>query len=192
MEQVRCFVAIELPEGVKAGLSRLQARLKAQDPPEVKWVEPTGVHLTLKFLGEVDADMTSLITESVREAARGIPPFRLEVVGLGVFPNLRRVQVVWVGLGGELGRLLALQKRVECGLAGLGFAPEARAFPHHLTLARVRERAAPGEREEVGRVVASAKFDAALDFPVSEVSLMRSQLSRAGAVYSQISSVRLE
>lgn len=192
MEKVRCFVAVELPAEVRAGLSRLQARLKATDLPQVRWVDPGSIHLTLQFLGEVDAGVTDLIGESIQESARGLPPFSLVVGGLGVFPNLQRVRVVWVGLGGEVDRLLELQRRIESGLAGLGFAPEARAFTPHLTLARVRERAAPGEREEVGKLVAGARSDAALTFTVNEVALMRSQLTRAGAIYSRISRAGLE
>jgi 2'-5' RNA ligase len=192
MEQIRCFIAIELPEEVKAGLSRLQAKLKLANPPSVKWVDPHSTHLTLKFLGEVDADMTGLITEAIGEAAYGIPPFHLEVKGLGVFPNLRRVQVAWVGIIGEIDKLVQLQKRIESNLAELGFAPESRAFTPHLTLARVHERASPDERQELGQLIADTKSEAVYAFPVDAISLMRSQLTRAGAIYSQISSVKLK
>ena len=192
MEQIRCFIAIELPEEIRAGLSRLQAKLKSANPPSVKWVDPHSTHLTLKFLGSVDADMTSLITEAIEEASYGIPPFHLEVKGLGVFPNLRRVQVAWVGINGEIDKLTQLQKRIESNLAGLGFAPEERAFTPHLTLARVREQASPDERQELGQLITDTKFEAVYTFPVDAISLMRSQLTRAGAIYSQISSVKLK
>jgi len=192
MEQIRCFIAIELTEEIRAGLSRLQAKLKSANPPSVKWVDPRSTHLTLKFLGSVDADMTSLITEAIGEASYGIPPFHLEVKGLGVFPNLRRVQVAWVGISGEIDKLTQLQKRIESNLAGLGFAPEERAFTPHLTLARVREQASPDERQELGQLITDTKFEAVYTFPVDAISLMQSQLTRAGAIYSQISSVKLK
>ncbi len=191
MEQVRCFIAVELPEEIRAGLSRLQTKLKSGNQFSVKWVDPYSVHLTLKFLGNVNADMTSQITEAMGEAAQGVSPFHLEIKGLGVFPNPRRVQVIWVGISGEVDKLLQLQKGIESNLARLGFAPEARAFTPHLTLARVRDQASPDERQRLGQLIASTKFEAGYTFPVNAVSLMRSQLTREGAIYSQLSSVEL-
>jgi len=191
MEQLRCFIAIELPEEIRAGLSRLQAQLKSGNQFSVKWVDPYSVHLTLKFLGNVNADMMSQITEAIAEAAQGVSSFHLEIKGLGVFPNPRRVQVVWVGISGEVDKLLQLQKGIESALARLGFAPESRAFTPHLTLARVRDRTSPDERQRLGELIAGTKFEAAYTFPVEAISLMRSQLTREGAIYSQISSVEL-
>ncbi len=191
MEQVRCFIAVELPEEVKAGLSQLQAQLKSGNQFPVKWVNPYSTHLTLKFLGNVDADRTSQITEAIAEAAQGVSPFNLEIKDLGVFPNLRRVQVIWVGVSGEVDKLLQLQKGIESSLAGLNFAPESRAFTPHLTLARVRDQASPDERQKLGELIASTKFEKAYTLPVEAIRLMRSQLTREGAIYSQISSVEL-
>ena len=192
MEQVRCFIAIELPEEVRAGLSRLQAQLKSGDQPGVKWVDPYSIHLTLKFLGSVAVDRLDPITAALGEAAQRVSPFRLKVEGLGVFPNLRRVQVVWVGVSGEVDRLAQLQQRIESNLAGLGFAPEGRRFTPHLTLARLRDRASLDERQEFGQLIASTKFESAYSFQVDTVSLIRSQLTREGAIYNRISSVELK
>jgi 2'-5' RNA ligase len=192
MEQVRCFIAIGLTDEIKAGLEQLQSQLKSGGQTSIKWVDPYSIHLTLKFLGGVDGDKISPITAAMAEAVQGVAPFRLEVKGLGAFPNLRRVQVVWVGVGGEVDKLAYLQQRLESSLAGLGFAPENRRFTPHLTLARVRERASLAEREGLGQLIASAKFEAAHSFPVTEVSLMRSQLTREGAIYSRISAAALK
>jgi 2'-5' RNA ligase len=192
MEQVRCFIAIELPEEVKAGLTRLQAKLKSGNQCPVKWVDPYSVHLTLKFLGNVDADRISQITAALAEAAQGVSPFHLEIKGLGVFPNLRQVQIAWVGVSGDLDKLLRLQQRIESNLSRLGFAPEPRAFTPHLTLARVRDQSSPDERQKLGQLISSTKFEAAYSFPVDSTRLMRSQLTREGAIYSQISSVVLK
>jgi 2'-5' RNA ligase len=192
MEQVRCFIAIELPDEVRAGLARLQAQLKSGDQPGVKWVDPYGIHLTLKFLGNVDVNRIDPITAAMGEAAQGVSPFPLKVEGLGVFPNLRRVQVVWVGVSGEVDRLAQLQQRLESNLAGLGFAPESRRFTPHLTLARLRDRASLDERQRFGQLIAGTKFEAAYSFQVDAIRLMRSQLTREGAIYSRISSVELK
>jgi 2'-5' RNA ligase len=191
MEPVRCFIAIELPDEIKAGLKSIQAQLKSGSQTSVKWVDPYGIHLTLKFLGNVAVDRMGEITGAMGETVQGVSPFQLEVKDLGVFPNLRRVQVVWVGVSGEVDKLARLQQRLESVLAGLGFAPEGRRFTPHLTLARVRDQASPDERQRLGQLIADTRFEADYTFPVDAISLIRSQLSREGAIYSRISSVAL-
>jgi len=192
VEQVRCFIAIGLTDEIKAGLKDLQAQLKSGGQTSIKWVDPYSIHLTLKFLGSVDAAKIAPITAAMEEAVQGVAPFSLKVEGLGVFPNLRRVQVVWVGVGGEVDKLAHLQQRLESNLAGLGFAPENRRFTPHLTLARVRDRASLDERGGLGELIAGTKFETAYSFPVEAVSLMKSQLTREGAIYSRISAAALK
>ncbi len=192
MEQIRSFIAIELPDELKAGLTQLEAQLKLGKQPWVKWVDPYSIHLTLKFLGNVAVDRISELARVIEEAVQEISPFHLEVKELGVFPNLRRVQIVWVGVSGEVDKIGQLQQRIESNLARLGFAPESRPFTPHLTLARLRDRVSPDERERFGQLIASTKFEAVYVVDVDTVSLMRSQLTREGAIYSRISSVQLK
>ena len=192
MEQVRSFIAIELPDELKLALSQLQSQLKSGKQYPVKWTDPYGVHLTLKFLGNIAVAKTGEITKAIETAARGIPPFHLEVKGLGVFPNLRRVQVAWIGVSGDVDRLNQLQQYLESKLTPLGFAPEARRFTPHLTLARLRDRASFEERQSFGQLIASTRFDKIYGFSVDSVNLMKSQLTREGAIYSKISSVKLK
>jgi len=192
MEQVRSFIAISLPEEVKAGLAQLQAQLKSGEPSSVKWVDPFSIHLTLKFLGNVAVDKVDEITKAMEKAAQGISPFHLEVKSLGAFPNLRRVQVVWVGINGEVKKLSQLQQRIESNLSPLGFTPELRPFAPHLTLARLRDQASSDERQRLGQLIAGTKFEPAHTIKVDSINLMRSQLTREGPIYSQISSVRLK
>jgi 2'-5' RNA ligase len=192
MEQVRCFIAVELPDEVKTGLDQLQAQLKSGRQTSAKWVDPYSIHLTLKFLGNVASDRTGEITEAMKGASQGVSPFQLEVKDLGVFPNLRRVQVAWVGISGEVDKLARLQQKIESALAGLGFAPEKRRFTPHLTLARLRNHASPDERQRFGQLIADTRFEAAYSLPVEAINLMRSQLTREGAIYSRISSVELK
>ena len=191
MEQIRSFIAIELPDELKVGLTQLQSQLKLSKQPWVKWVDPYSVHLTLKFLGSIAVDRIGEITGAMEEAAQGIPPFHLAVKDLGVFPNLRRVQVAWVGISGAVDKLGQLQQGIESNLTRLGFAPESRSFTPHLTLARLRDRAPLDERQRFGQLIASTKFEAVYAIEVDAISLMRSQLTREGAIYSRISSVVL-
>ncbi|MBA7608372.1 RNA 2',3'-cyclic phosphodiesterase [subsurface metagenome] len=192
MEQIRSFIAIELPDELKLELIQLEARLKLGKQPWVKWVNPYSIHLTLKFLGNIAVDRTGEITRAIEAAVQGISPFHLEVKELGVFPNLRRVQVAWVGISGDVDKLSQLQKRIETTLTPLGFAPESRAFTPHLTLARLRDQASLDERQRFGQLIANAKFEAAYTIEVDAISLMRSQLTREGAIYSRISLVELK
>ncbi len=192
MEQIRSFIAIELPDELRLGLVQLEARLKSGKAPWVKWVDPNSIHLTLKFLGNIASDRTGEITRAMEEAAQETSPFHLEVKDLGVFPNLKRVQVAWVGISGEVDKLGRLQQGIESNLARLGFAPESRLFTPHLTLARLHNRASLDERQRFGQLIADTKFEANYTIKVGAISLMRSQLTREGAIYSRISSVRLK
>ena len=192
MEQVRSFIAIELPDELKLELSHLEARLESGKQPGIKWVDPYSIHLTLKFLGNIAVDRIKEITEAMDAAAQGIPPFHLEVKDLGVFPNLKRVQVVWVGISGEIDKLNQLQKQLESNLARLRFAPESRPFTPHLTLARLRNQVSLDERQRFGQLIASNRFEAAATIKVATINLMRSQLTREGAIYSRISAVSLK
>jgi len=191
MEQIRSFIAIELPPEVKAGLDSLEERLKAGQHPFVKWVDPEGIHLTLKFLGNIAPTTVPDIIEAITRIAQPIPPFHLQIGGLGAFPGWQRPQVVWVGVGGEVQKLATLQRGMEAALAPLGFPPEPRSFSPHLTLGRLRERASPGDRRRFAQWAQSVKFEASLPFEVDALRLMKSQLTPSGAIYSQLASVEL-
>jgi 2'-5' RNA ligase len=190
-EQIRSFIAIELSEEAKEGLARLRRELERDEHKFVKWVDTGGVHLTLKFLGNIPAKRVTEITEAMKEAAQGIFPFHLEISGLGAFPSLRQPRVLWVGVGGEMDKLSRLQQNIDSALAALGFAREERPFVPHLTLARIREEASPPERRNFGELVGSTTFEDKYHVEVAAIRLMRSQLTSAGAIYTCLSVVRL-
>jgi 2'-5' RNA ligase len=190
MEQIRSFIAIELSDELKSKLGQLESRLKTAGIYGVRWVNPVSIHLTLKFLGDIDAGRAGEITSAMEESFRGTSPFRLAVEGLGVFPNLRRVQVAWVGLGGDMEILKGIQQKLESNLEPLGFPAEKRAFTPHLTLARVNNRASPDDRRRLGKLISETDFTPVV-LEVNSVNLMKSQLTRQGAVYSRLSVVSL-
>jgi len=192
MEQIRAFIAVELPDEVKSALARLEDELKSGGRFGVKWVDPYGIHMTLKFLGNIAADRVAEITVAMAEAAAETSPLHLELNGLGVFPNSRKAQVAWVGLGGDVDGLAGLQRRLESGLAELGFPPENRSFQPHLTLARVRSQTPPQERQSFGEMIAGAAFQCDAVIDVDAVSLMKSRLTPQGAIYTRIGSAGLE
>ncbi|MBI2846948.1 MAG: RNA 2',3'-cyclic phosphodiesterase [Chloroflexi bacterium] len=191
MAQIRAFIAVELPKEIRAALARLQEGLKAEGFSFVKWVDPEGVHLTLKFLGNIEEGKTSRIVEAISSAVEGVGPFRLGLSDLGGFPSLHQPRVIWAGLNGDLETLLNLHRRVEIAMATLGFPKEGRPFTGHLTLGRVRENASPSERRKLGEEVARSKSEG-LSFPVNGVSLMRSTLMPSGAIYSRIALIDLK
>jgi 2'-5' RNA ligase len=190
-EQIRSFIAIELPEEAKEGLTRLKKELERDEHKFVKWVDPRGIHLTLKFLGNIPSKQVAEITEAIEGAAQGISPFHLEIGGLGAFPSLRQARVFWVGINGEVYKLSRLQQNIDSALAALGFAKEERSFVPHLTLARIRQGASPLERRIFGELVGSTIFEDKYHVKVESISLMRSQLTPAGAIYTRLSLVGL-
>jgi len=190
-EQIRSFVAIELPEEARKGLARLRNELERDEHRFVKWVDPGGIHLTLKFLGNIPSKRVTEVTGAMEEATQGTSPLHLQISGLGVFPGLKQVRVLWVGIGGEVDKLSKLQRNIDSALAGLGFPKEERPFAPHLTLARIRQGASPSERRSFGELVDSTIFEEKYPVEVETVNLMKSQLTPAGAIYTRLSAVRL-
>lgn len=181
---VRLFIAIELSNEIKLELKNLQDILKPVSPNAAKWVDPSGIHLTLKFLGNVESGKIPMITDAVKEAVSNVSPFELMLKELGAFPDLKRIQVLWVGLQGDLNSLQALQKQIEQKVSPLGFPTEKRSFIPHLTLARLRNIATPVERRALGEKLSVIKFNSTSVLEVKSISLMKSHLTREGAIYT--------
>ncbi len=188
---MRAFIAVELPDSLKAELAELESCLKAGASGGVKWVVAEDIHITLKFLGDISPESTPDILAAIEAAADGIAPFRLGVGGLGVFPNLTSPQVVWVGVRGDTESLVALQGCLDKRLEALDFPLERRRFSPHLTLARMRRQATPDQRQIIGRLATETTFQAHSRIDVGSVSLMRSELTREGAIHTRIGSVAL-
>jgi len=191
METIRAFIAIALPLELKQQLARLQASLNADNRLRIKWVKPEGIHLTLKFLGNIPGSGIDRITRAMTNAATQITPFYLETEALGAFPDLKRVQVVWLGLGGEIDKLEQLQQLIETKLTHLGFATEQRNFKPHLTLARLSKEVPASERQRMGELIADSSTEMCAKIKVDNINLVKSQLTGVGAIYTVISSASL-
>ncbi len=191
MEEFRAFIAIELPPPVHEELSRVIAELRAGHERSVKWVDPQLIHLTLKFLGNTRFEKAPEVTEAIRQAARTIKPFLLEMNGLGAFPNDRTPRVIWAGVSGDIPTLQALQKEIERALTPLGFAPEGKEFSPHLTLGRVREGIFPKERAELGKKLGMIEMPKGIAIPVTHICLMKSTLTPKGPLYDRVSVIPL-
>lgn len=193
MAGIRSFIAIELPQEFLAGLMQVQEDLRTNAwAEEVRWVRPEGIHLTLKFLGDVPANRIDPISQAVAQAVAGIRPFTVTAEGLGVFPNWRRPRVIWVGVGGDTEVLHTLQAQVETAMAELGFEPESRPFHPHFTLGRVRQGVSSASQKRLGAALRTHVVQRVGRMLVEEVSLMRSQLNPQGAIYTQLGVYPLE
>lgn len=191
---LRTFIAIELDEEVRAGLSRVQGKYKRQAPPgSVKWVAPEAIHLTLKFLGDTPVSQVSKVADALARACEGIPPFDVSVEGRGCFPNTRRPRVIWVALR-EVGshHLPRLQAAVEQHVAPLGWPTEERGFSPHLTLGRVSRNAGSSAEAAIGQMVEKSVVEQIAVQRVSAVHLIKSDLRPAGPIYTQLATVMLE
>lgn len=184
---MRAFLALNLPPAVREALWAAAAPLRDRGFP-VKWVRGDGIHLTLKFLGEVADEREAELVAALGRASQGARALPLAVGGFGVFPDFRRPRVVWAGIAPEPG-LELLQHRVEQEFAPLGFPAEARPFRPHVTLGRAARDARAGDLAGLEPALGRLRFaETAL---VTSVDLMQSTLQSAGAVYQVKHSERL-
>ncbi|HEX9763952.1 MAG TPA: RNA 2',3'-cyclic phosphodiesterase [Candidatus Acidoferrales bacterium] len=177
---MRLFVALELGETVRAAVRDLIGRLQ-RARADVRWVRPEGMHLTLKFIGEVPEDKL----EPIRAALGGVTspkPVTLEFRELGYFPNERRPHVLWVGIEAS-DNLANLAGQLEAALEPLGIEREERDYVPHLTLGRFKSAKRADKLQEEIAALASTEFGRV---ETSEFFLFQSKLSPAGAQYTKL------
>src|SRR3989338_5342197 len=134
---MRTFIAIELSEEIRNTLAQIQSHLKYASA-DVKWVEKDNIHLTLKFLGEVDEERCEKIKSILDEIASQTKQFEISLKDLGAFPKIDYPRVVWVGLDKGITESKELAERIDAALSEIGFQKETRPFAAHLTIGRVR------------------------------------------------------
>jgi len=185
---VRCFVAIELPDAVRAALGVAQGRLRAAaSQADVRWVDPSAMHLTLQFLGAVPDERVESVGRALAAAVGPHAPIPLACVGLGVFPGPARPRVFWAGVTGGLGALGRLVLAIGQEMEPVGFPPERRPFAAHVTLGRARS--SRGASRLVSALAdTSAAFGA---WTVTEAVLFRSHLRPTGARYEALARLPL-
>lgn len=177
---MRLFIAINLPADVRETLWEVAAPLRSAQYP-IRWVAAESIHLTLKFLGEVDAAREDEIAGGIAAAVRGARPFPMPVGGFGAFPSPQRPRVVWAGLE-PVPPLELLQHRMEQEMERLGFPTEGRPFRPHLTLGRVKRDARGAALEGLATDLDALVYET--EVSVESVDLMQSTLTRQGAQYT--------
>lgn len=189
--KVRSFIAIPLPQEGIAVLEETVQGLDAEFGKCVRWVRPEGMHLTLKFMGDIPAALVERVLEALPQVTAGFSPFGLTIAGLGVFPNPRRPRVLWAGVQGDLETLSALQLAVDDAVGNLGLPKEMRAFSPHLTLGRVRREVSEVQLSKIGQVMADGKLPSNPSWTADTVNLMRTELDLAGSRHYLVGSASI-
>ena len=182
---MRLFFCVELEKPVRDALTGIAARLKGRLGAGVKWVARDNLHITVRFLGEVEDSLAEGLAEVGGEVARATAPFSFPLTGLGAFPTPRRARVIWAGPGEPSPPFAQLARRVEAGVQALGFPPERKEAVAHITLARLKPP----------RDVAAALSEIAvpeLEVEVHSLTLMRSRLTPQGPIYTPLRRWELE
>jgi len=179
---VRTFIAIELDEAIRTRLAQTAEALRGAGC-KVRWVTPERMHLTLKFLGEIEPAALDAVAGAMATAAAGAGAFEIQVAGLGAFPPRGAPRVVWAGVRDPEGQLAALHGRLNEALAAAGFERERRAFRAHLTLGRVKERR--GAERLRRRLDEQAGGEFGIQ-EVRELVCFRSELSAHGPAYTPL------
>lgn len=177
-QMMRLFVAIDLPEPVKVTLLETVAQMgKRLSDRAVRWVKPEQMHLTLRFLGDTAVSQLPDLQDQLTQLTSQHAPFRLYLNGVGAFPSRKKPRVVWVGLDGDLAILQTMQAELEDRVEQLGWSREKRPFSPHVTLGRVKD----------ARLVQALNWNvdlAEMEFGVTAVQLVQSELRPSGAVYT--------
>ncbi|MBI5444481.1 MAG: RNA 2',3'-cyclic phosphodiesterase [Deltaproteobacteria bacterium] len=180
MSRIRCFVAAALPEAVRNDLAALQERFRSL-APGLRWVAPASIHLTLKFIGEVEPNVFEAIAGALKPPLAPEAQAILVPRGVGAFPSVRRARVLWVGLAGDVAVVAKAALEVEARLEPLGIPREARPFTPHLTVGRARN---PGEMPDLRAALEAEGEYEGPSFTVSELVLYESRLSPKGPTYT--------
>jgi 2'-5' RNA ligase len=185
---MRTFIAVPTTAEVRARVAALIERLNRAGA-SVKWVRPEQVHFTLKFLGEVDDELTPEVCNRVTEVARGVAPFHLHVQGVGAFPRRSRPRTIWLGAAEGEQQMVVLHGAIDKALLPMGFRREQRHFVPHLTVGRLRSGSPQVD-------ALAALLERNVDYhggtmPVQELVVMASFLDRSGPTYQPLGRMTL-
>ncbi|MBU1091078.1 MAG: RNA 2',3'-cyclic phosphodiesterase [Candidatus Omnitrophica bacterium] len=182
---MRTFIAIELPKEIKDELTKLQDQLKLSNA-DVKWVAPENIHLTIKFLGEINEEKLCRISEVIENCAKDKSPYLIRINSLGVFPNMNSPRVIWVGLDKGNQETEELAKSIEENLEKLGIPKEKRPFSSHITIARVRSMKNREQLIEALKKLENVFVGNNLEWNVKKVILFKSTLTPKGPTYEAL------
>ena len=180
---VRAFLAIDLPDSLRGEIGKIQDRLRPH-VSGIRWTRPEGIHLTLKFFGDISKDEIETLSRVIENTTGGVSPFSLRLGTPGAFPGTQRPRVLWIGVDGDVAALVKLQQEIERDLETGGFRMESRPYSPHLTMGRFRDHVKSSglERtlENIKDVYQAERFLA------EGLTLFKSDLRPGGAVYTAL------
>ena len=182
-KSIRAFLAVEIPPDIKDRIREIQRGLTPL-VRDIRWTRPEGIHLTLKFFGNISNDDIPCISRVIERKTRDTAPIVLQVKELGVFPGPGRPRVLWIGMQGEIDRLSRLQGEIESDLQECGFQREERRFTPHLTLGRAKSQ--KKMFTSIANVLTDKETYHAGQFGVRGLTLFKSDLKPEGAVYTKL------
>lgn len=189
-DKVHCFIAVELSDEAKAEIQRLIEAVSGMEIRGVCAVRPDGVHVTLRFLGDIERDSVPRIIQVIRSAASLSGTFELTLSGVGAFPSTRSARVLWAGLSGDTDILGELRERVEYELSAAGFRRDRRRFNPHITFARLRDRVSGPDRRRIIATASEVSYSN-VTFTVEAITLFQSTLHPEGSIHTPLSREQL-
>ncbi len=187
---MRAFIAIELPLKIKEELGRMEEKLK-ETGADVKWVKPSNMHLTLKFLGEISQDQLNKITDILTDVLKNRNKFSIAVKGLGAFPDMTRPKVIWAGIEDKDNIITRLAAELEERLTALNILKEERNYSGHITIGRVKSWKNTKELSENISRIANDCNGGKTNFTVERITLFKSNLTPLGPVYEALKETNL-
>ncbi len=189
---IRVFVAVGISAKAREQLIDAVDRIRREIPQGIQWANPDGMHLTLKFLGNIPLSGVEPLLSCLEPVASSHHLFSLELAGLGMFPNRRKPRVLWAGADGDLDALTSLQQASEEAINALGYPPEQRPFRPHITLGRPRRSVSDAQLSRIGLVVSGLAPPLPVGWQVEAVDVMQSELNSSGARYTVLGSLPLQ
>ncbi|MBN1526762.1 MAG: RNA 2',3'-cyclic phosphodiesterase [Candidatus Omnitrophica bacterium] len=184
---MRTFIAIDISDEIRDALRQVQSHLKYAGA-NVKWVEPHNIHLTLKFLGDIDEKKAEEIKQVLDNIGKSISAFDITIKDIGAFPKMEFPRVVWVGLDKGTEESKRLAQAVDDGLSKIGFQKEERPFAAHLTVGRVKS---PMNKDKLKAKIKDCQSPASSPHRISSVILFQSTLTPSGPIYTKLHEVKL-
>jgi 2'-5' RNA ligase len=188
-ETWRAFIAVELPQQLREAIVGLRAQMPQQARDAVRWVAPENIHITLKFLGDVQPEQAVEVAQTLATACQPAGVLNLRAGSTGAFPSPRAARVLWVGFEGDTQPLVSLQRHIETALGGLGFERELDRFTPHATAGRVNRNSNGADQSAIGDAWSKVVLppEARTPFAVQAVTLFRSHLGPDGSRYERLS-----
>lgn len=180
---MRAFIAVEIDDPAKQKISELISDLK-KSGADVKWITEDQMHLTLKFLGNIDGNKAREISDVLSSISNNLKSFTISLSDIGAFPNLNRPRVIWVGINKGAEHLKTISGKIETSLEKLGFEKEGREFNPHLTLGRLKTSK---NLSELKKLLNETPFNSENNIKINELVLFQSTLTPKGAIYSKLS-----